>query len=136
LAKLKLQSRTIRLVHREVEGALLATQILLAQGLRAMPQRLRALSVRRQGKPVPRMSPRRMLLAIRAVILGRIGVSQRRLFRRRLAHALREHRYRRSSKVKRVWPRRRDPKQLKPPKILTLTRDEKVLLAQTLQQAA
>lgn len=32
LAKVKLQSRTVRLVHREAEGSLLATQLLLAQG--------------------------------------------------------------------------------------------------------
>src|SRR6516165_1455258 len=32
LAKMKLHSRTVRLVHREAEGSLLATQLLLAQG--------------------------------------------------------------------------------------------------------
>jgi hypothetical protein len=136
LAKVKLQSRTVRLVHREAEGALLATQLLLAQGLLAMPRRLRTLPVRRQGQAVPRCSPRRALLAIRAVILGHIGVRQQRGFRRRLAQALREQRRRRSAKVKRVWPGRRPYKPLKPPKILTLTRAEKLLLAQILQQVA
>jgi len=136
LAKVKLQSRTVRLVHREAEGALLATQLLLAQGVRAMPQRLRALPVRRQGKAVPRCSPRQVLLAIRAVILGHIGIRQQGRFRRRLTKALRDRRYRRSPKVKRVWPRRVPHKPPKPPKILMLTSEEKVLLHRQLSQAA
>jgi hypothetical protein len=47
-------ARTVRLVHREVEGALLATQLLLAQGVRAVP-------VGRGGKALPRCSPRQVL---------------------------------------------------------------------------
>ena len=136
LAKVKLQSRTVRLVHREAEGALLATQLLLAQGVRAMPQRLRALPVRRQGKAVPRCSPRQVLLVIREVILGHIGIRQQGRFRRRLAKALRDRRWRRSPKVKRPWPRRVPHVPLKPPKILMLTRKEKTLLLQLLGQAA
>jgi hypothetical protein len=37
LGKLKLMSRTVAQVHREVEGSLLATQLLLAQGALALP---------------------------------------------------------------------------------------------------
>jgi hypothetical protein len=136
LAKVKLQSRTVRLVHREAEGALLATQVLLAQGVQALPRRLRALPVPRQGQAVPRCSPRQVLLAIREVILGHIGIRQQGAFRRRLAQALRDRRWRRSPKVKRSWPSRRPHVPLKPPKILTLTRTEKVLLFQLLDQAA
>jgi Transposase DDE domain len=136
LAKVKLQSRTVRLVHREAEGALLATQLLLAQGARLLPRRLQTQAVPRQGTRVPRCSPRGVLLAIRSVILGRIGVRQRKAFRRRLAKAVREYRPRRSPKVKRVWPTRKPFKPLKPPQILSLTRDEKCLLDQRLQQAA
>jgi hypothetical protein len=136
LAKVKLQSRTVRLVHREAEGALLATQVLLAQGVQALPRRLRSLPVRRQGQAVPRCSPRQVLLAIREVILGHIGIRQQGAFRRRLAQALRDRRWRRSPKVKRSWPSRRPHVPLKPPKILTLTRMEKALLFQLLGQAA
>jgi Transposase DDE domain len=39
LAKVKLVSRTVRLVHREAEGSLLALQLMLAQGVMAMPQK-------------------------------------------------------------------------------------------------
>lgn len=136
LAKVKLQSRTVRLVHREAEGALLATQVLLAQGVQALPHHLRALPVRRQGQTVPRCSPRQVLLAIREVILGHIGIRQQGAFRHGLAKALRDRRWRRSLKVKRQWPSRRPHVPLKRPKILTLTRTEKVLLFQLLGQAA
>jgi hypothetical protein len=127
LAKVKLLSRTVRLVHREVEGALLATQLLLAQGVRAVP-------THQCGQALPRCSPRQVLLVIRDVIEGRIGIRQRGRFRQRLVQARRECRRRSSSKVKRVWPRRFSYKPLKPPKILTMTKNEIALLTQLLQQ--
>lgn len=127
LAKVKLLSRTVRLVHREVEGALLATQLLLAQGVRAW-------SPRRASQALPRCSPRQVLLVLRDVIRGRIGIRPRGQFGQRLAPARRECRRRRSSKVKRVWPRRVSYKPLKPPKILTMTKLEIALLTQLLRQ--
>jgi DDE family transposase len=131
LAKVKLMSRTVRLVHREAEGALLATQLLLAQGVRALP------TVAAGAQPLPpRCSPRKVLLAIRAVILGRIGVRERETFCARLAKALREQRQRTSPKAKRRWPRRVNHKHPKPPKILTLTEPQKSLLAITMCDAA
>jgi hypothetical protein len=75
LAKVKLTSRTIRLIHREAEAALLATQLLLAQGV---------LGTSNQGT-ARRCSPRKVLLLIRAVILGKIGVRKKAAFRERLA---------------------------------------------------
>src|SRR5439155_17949749 len=57
LKKVKLQSRTPRLLFREAEGSLLATQLLLAQGARALSRRPQA--------TVPACSPRKVLLAIR-----------------------------------------------------------------------
>jgi Transposase DDE domain len=129
LAKVKLLSRTVRLVHREAEASLLAAQLLLAQGVRAVSAR----HPRRSPRPC---SPRRVLLAIRAVILGRIGVRQRQAYRQRLAKALREQRQRTSSKVKRVWPRRVNHKPPKPPKFREFTAEQKVLLDQILKRAA
>jgi hypothetical protein len=129
LAKLKLLSRTVRLVHREAEASLLATQLLLAQGVRAVS------ASQRRSSPRP-CSPRRVLLAIRAVILGRIGVRQRQAFRKRLAQALREQRQRTSAKVKRLWPRRVNHKRPKPPKFREFTAEQKVLLEQMLKCAA
>jgi Transposase DDE domain len=129
LAKVKLTSRSVRLIHREAEGALLALQLLLAQGVRALPAR------RSRCRP-QRCSPRKVLLAIRDVILGRIGVRQARPFRRRLAQALREQRRRTSSKVKRCWPRKYKHRPPRPPKFLMLTEPQKALLAKILKPSA
>lgn len=126
LAKVKLTSRTIRLIHREAEAALLATQVLLAQGV---------LGTSRQQRP-QRCSPRKVLLLIRAVILGKIGVRQKAAFRERLAKALREDRKRTSSKVKRVWPRRVPHKPPKSPRFLMLTEKQKALARKLLRVAA
>jgi hypothetical protein len=128
LAKVKLMSRTVRLVHREAEGALLATQLLLAQGTRALA------SGTYQGD-LQRCSPRKVLLAIRQVILGGVGVHKRETFRNRLAKALRDQRERTSSKIKRVWPRKYNHKSLKAPKFLTLTEEQKALKAKVLREA-
>ena len=129
LAKVKLLSRTVCLIHREADASLLATQLLLAQGVRAVSGD--------RGRRLPRpCSPRRVLLAIREVILGRIGVRQRQAFRQRLTKALREQRQRTSSKVKRVWPRRVHYKTPKPPKFRQLDDEEKLLLDQMLRRVA
>jgi Transposase DDE domain len=153
LTKFKVMSRTIALVHREVEGALLATQLLLAQGVRAVSasttpttaldapkqlptQNLPRVSTLTVGSRLLPCSPRKVLLVIRAVILGRTGIRQREQFRRLLSKALREQRQRRSFKVKRAWPRKYDHKPPKPPEFLTLTEEHKALLAKLLKTAA
>lgn len=134
LAKVKLLSRTIRLVHREAEASLLATQLLIAQGVRGVSTRQ---SCEHGQRRMPRpCSPRRVLLAIREVILGRIGLRHRQAFQKRLAKALREQRRRTSSKVKRVWPRRVNHKSPKPPKLRELAAEQKDLLDQMLRPAA
>jgi hypothetical protein len=120
LAKVRLMSRTVRLVHREAEGALLATQLLLAQGAQAMTGR--------SSKTAPtRCSPRKVLLVIRDVILGKIGIRQKEALRKRLAKAIREDRQRTSSKVKRKWLGRGNHKPQKPPSFLMLREHEKAL---------
>jgi DDE family transposase len=126
LAKVKLTSRTLALIHREAEAALLATQLLLAQGVQGTASQSAA----------QRCSPRKVLLVIRAVILGRIGVRQRTAFHQRLVKALREDRQRTSSKVKRVWPRRFPHKPQKPPRFLMLSDAQKALAAKLLRVAA
>jgi Transposase DDE domain len=119
LAKVKLLSRTIRLVHREAEGALLATQLLLAQGARAMgPQ---------SAADPKRCSPRKLLLAIREVIAGKIDVRDAKTYTKKLQNAGRESRVRTSAKEARKWRRRVSHKPQKPPTFLVLTRNEKAL---------
>jgi hypothetical protein len=128
LAKVKLQSRTVRLVHREAEGALLATQLLLAQGVRALPPR-------DQPTEPQRCSPRQVLVAIRQEIQGRPSRRSRACFGQRLAEAKREVRRRRTPKVKRRWPRRVDHKPTKPPRFLTLTDRHNALRAKLESEA-
>jgi hypothetical protein len=129
LAKLRLTSRTVRLIHREAEGALLATQLLLAQGVRVIGPGKR--------KEAPkRCSPRKVLLVIRDVILGRIGIRKQEAYRKRLAKALREARQRKSSKVKRVWQSRTPHKPPKPPRFLTLSEELRTLARNLLRRAA
>jgi Transposase DDE domain len=120
LAKVKLHSRTVRLVHREAEGALLGTQLLLAQGARALPRR----SARR--RPV-RCSPRAVLREIRRELQATAGARRRSALSRRLARARREQRRRASAKERRAWPRRVPHKAPKPPQFLTLTEEQKAL---------
>jgi hypothetical protein len=99
LAKVKLTSRTVRLVHREAEGALLGTQLLLAQGARALPART--------SREAPRRcSPRGVLREIRRELQAAAAAGRRARLSRRLAQARREQRRRCSAKEKRAWPRR------------------------------
>jgi hypothetical protein len=112
LSKVKLSSRTVRLLHREIEGSLLAVQLLLSQGVYA-----RALLA---AKDV-RCSPRGVLLEIRREI-RQVGKRRgRQGYRARLGRAGREDRPGRSSaKNKRPWPSRVDHKPPKAPKLRTL----------------
>jgi hypothetical protein len=127
LSKVKLHSRTVRLVHREAEGSLLATQLLLAQG---------ALALRGAGRVQGvTCSPRRVLLAIRAE-LRRVPVRGGGRFGERLRRAAREQRVRKSAKVKRVWPQRKEHKPPKPPVILKLSDAQKARIAQQEADAA
>jgi len=124
LKKVKLLGRTVRTVHREAEAAMLATQLLLAQG--ALAQR-----APKRGKPAVACSPRRVLLEVRREING---TGPRRSFAARLAEARRERRERTTPKQKREWPRRKNHRPPGPPKILTLTTQLKAQAELVLQQ--
>jgi len=116
LGKVKLQSRTVALVHREVEGSLLAVQLLLAQGTYA-------LAVLQKARAV--CSARQVLQEIRAEIAAHLGPRQKATYLRRLAQATRERRRRISEKVARPWTGRNGHKPPKPPKILKLDKAQK-----------
>jgi hypothetical protein len=121
LQKVKLASRTLRLVHREAEGSLLATQVLLAQGAQAMPRRKLASGPRR-------CSPRQVLLTIRRALHKAVASRRHPGFAQQLAKARREQRSRTSAKEKRAWPRRKPHEAPKPPTLLTLSDEQKSLL--------
>lgn len=125
LGKVKLQSRTVRLVHREVEGALLGTQLLLALGARAVGG-----AWNDQAEAARRSSARKVLRVIREEMTGgRLGSA----FGEKLARARREDRPRTSVKEKKRWPRRRPHKPPKPPRLLKLPEALKRKLDKLLQ---
>ena|SRR5437667_4600869 len=125
---MKLVSRSVRLVHREAEGSLLATQLLIAQGVLAMPAPT-------AGTAEKVCSPRKVLLAFRQEMQGMLKCRHGKFYER-LQEAYRDRRERTSAKVKRRWARRKNYKAPKPPKILTLTAEQKALISRLESNAA
>jgi hypothetical protein len=128
LAKVKLVSRSVRLVHREAEGSLLALQLMLAQGTLAMPPAA-------AGCAENVCSPRQVLVAIRHEMYGLLRRGHAKYYER-LRQAKRERRARTSAKAKRPWPRRKPHEPPKPPKLLTLTAKQKALISRLEQVKA
>ena len=123
LKKVKLMSRTVRMVHREAEASMIATQLLLCQGALAMPAS--------KTDDVPIMcSPRGVLLEIRREVRDLTFHDD---FTKRLTQAQRERRKRKTAKQKREWPRRKTHKPPKPPKLLRLTEDLKSQIQKHIQ---
>ncbi len=130
LNKTKLQSHTLRLLHREGEGALLALQLLLAQAAQVVHQG-------KWGETVI-ASPRGVLLRIRSVMnatLRLLGPRQWRTYQRMLERIRSEYRERTSSRTRQVWPRRKDHKPPQPPTLRTMDDKLKRLLEQHLEAA-
>ena len=126
LKKVVLMSRTLRLVHREAEASMIATQLLLCQGALAMP-------APRKGSLPVMCSPRGVLLEARRDILA--GKAPKRPFSERIARAQREQRVRTSAKQKREWPRRKPHTAPHPPLLLRLTAEQKIKIHEHLQAA-
>jgi len=131
LGKVKLRSRTVVQVHREAEGSLLATQLLLAQGALTQPATA-------SGKIVP-ASPRKILLEIRTEIRNitgmYLGPRQANTYAERLAQAHWRERQQRSRKIRRRWPGRQDHKPPRPPTILKMGTILKDKMIKTLAMA-
>jgi len=130
LGKLKLMSRTVTQVHREAEGSLLATQLLLAQGALTLPT---------ATTKVMLPSARKVLLEIRAEIRNLTGMylgpRQAQSYFQRLAQARWHDRQQRTSKVRRRWPGRQDHKPPGRPTILKMGTILKDKMAKTLAMA-
>jgi hypothetical protein len=123
LSKVHLTGRTVRSVHREAYGSLLACQLLLAQGAWALRG-----SRDRTSVVVP-CSPRQAILAVRKELKAAMKADRRESYRERLARCTRERRKRTSPKQKRVWPQRTPHKPPKPPRLLTMNEQQKALLS-------
>jgi hypothetical protein len=120
LGKVKLLGRTVKQVHREAEGSLLAVQLLLAQAAQA-----RML----YGQKRERGSGRELVLEMRREIREHLQGKRhgRQQFQRRLAEAVSQTRERTSSKIRRFWPTRGSHKPPKPPKLRVLDIKQKAL---------
>lgn len=127
LGKVRLMSRTVRLIHREAEASMIATQLLLCQGALAMPT-----AFFKDDLPVM-CSPRKVLLEIRREINRQSRNAKS--FGDRIAKAQRERRARQTEKEKRKWPRRKTHKPPKPPLILKITSELKAKVEQNLLAA-
>jgi hypothetical protein len=128
IKKLKLTSRTVRLVHREAELSLLATQILLAHADLALRPETTTTTA------APAISPRKVLIEIRREIdaAPRPKVTS---YRQRLDGCRAEDRKQTSPKATREWPRRKPHKPPKPPILHTLNEEQKLLLNQHIRTA-
>jgi Transposase DDE domain len=128
LGKVKLLSRTVVQVHRELEGSLLAVQLILAQG---------AVALHRAGTVGLLPSFRKILLEIRGEIRNvtgmYLGPRQRRTYWQRLQQARGDARRRRGDKVRRPWPAREPHRPPAAPKILKMGTDLKDLMEKTLR---
>lgn len=117
--KMKLSSRSVRLVHREAEVSLLALQVLLAHADLAL-----------RGTAAPGeivVSPRQVLLAIRKELKGDENRGQP-CYRERLKRCATRPRQQTSAKERRQWPRRKPHKSPGPPNLHTLNDEQKALL--------
>jgi hypothetical protein len=123
IKKLKLSSRTVGLVHREAELSLLATQVLLAHADLALRPQTEATPDR------PVISPRKVLSEIRREI-DAVARPKVKSYRTRLGGCRAERRTQASPKSSRAWPRRKPHTPPKPPILLTLSEERKVLLNQ------
>jgi len=128
LGKMKLVSRTVRLLHREAEGSLLALQLLLAQGALALPGP-------RAAAAAAMASPRQLLVAVRQE-LGALLRQRPSRWGLRARAARRERRPRRSPKARRAWPRRKPPRAPKPPHLRKLTDELRALIYRLEREAA
>lgn len=109
--KVKLSGRTVKAVHREVLGSMLAVQVLLFQG---------AVGAILLGKKKAANSARQLLLLVRSEIGNALRGKARQGFLARAGACEREQRERSSNKQKRPWPSRQAAKPLNPPRIRQL----------------
>jgi hypothetical protein len=125
LNKVKLTSRSVKLIHREVAGSLLAVQLLLAMGAWAV--------VVVDGDEKAVSSPAAVLREIRREMSMRPRRG-RGHFVDRLRRGKRDRKPRKSSKVRRPWPKRKDHKPPKPPKLREMDHALKASLDSYLRQ--
>jgi len=153
LKKVKLMSRTVRLVHREAEGSWLALQLLLAQGVLVQTARLcgrdrspksgrgseqtsGTTATAEECEAEVKSSPRKILLAIREEINSAPRPHRRSPYEERLWQARIDRREQTSDKAPNSWPRRKPHKPPGPPELREITDDQKYELDSIKRNAA
>jgi hypothetical protein len=115
LKKVKLESKTLTLIKRELQGSLMSVQLMLAMGTYAIMQK--------NNKRPKMASAAKVARVIRTEMkvpkAGKKGGS----FLGRLSKATREDRPRTTPKEKRLWPGRKPHTQPKAPDLLTIDND-------------
>jgi DDE family transposase len=127
LHKMKLRYRTAALIFREAEGSLLALQLLMALATEASQQGM-----------IVNASPRQILLHIRTAIIrgiATLGPRQLQAYLESVEDIHEQGPNRKSAKVRRPWPRRKEHKPPKAPHLRMLTDKQKYRL-QTILRAA
>jgi len=124
LRMVKLTSRTVALIHREAEGSLLATQLLLAMTAQSLP-----------ASSTAKASPRQAVLEVRREFQRLIGKRRAPPLSHRLARAVREQRNRSTPKASREWPRRKPHKPPGSPQLLTIENIENIAITAGRQAA-
>lgn len=119
LDKVKLVSRTVASLHREAEGSLLATQLLLAMTAASLPASNQA-----------KASPRQAVREIRREFRRLTGERRTPSLSKRLKRAIREQRKRVTAKASREWPRRKPHKPPGSPQLL------KIEITETIEKTA
>ena len=109
LNMVKLRSRTVALLHREAEGSLWATQLLLAIVAESLP-------AASEGKASPRQAVREIRREFQKLTAQR----RTRPLSYRFGRAVREQRSRLTPKASREWPRRKPHKPPGAPQLLTI----------------
>jgi hypothetical protein len=129
LGKVKLSGRTVKLVHREAEGSLLALQLLLALAVQTPAG---------QAVVLPG-SPRQELLRLRGAItaaLRSLGPRQFAQYEQMLMVVRNQARPGRvSAKVRQEWARRKDHKPPQPPKLRVMSEALKAKMNKVLKVA-
>jgi hypothetical protein len=113
LSMLKLCGRTVAAIHREAEGSLLATQLLLVMTVESLP-----------ASATCKVSPRRAVLEMRREFQWMTAPPRMPPLSQRLSLAIREQRERQTPKASREWPRRKSHKPPGAPQLLTINNGE------------
>lgn len=115
MKKVKLQSKTLSLLKKELQGSLIAVQLMLAMGTYAIMQK------NKRGAKVASVA--KIAKAIRNEMTGPKSGRKKGNFFDTLSNATREQRQRTTPKEKRPWPARKPHTQPKAPFILKIDYD-------------